>query len=57
MQSIFSNASWSVWKTLIEEDRPKGKTPPKNLRRTIFAIFWRYQNGAKWRSIPIKSGP
>ena len=37
--------------------RPHGKTPPKQLRRTISAIFWRHQNGAKWRSIPAELGP
>jgi transposase len=31
--------------------------PPKALRRTISAIFWRHQNGAKWRSIPAELGP
>jgi hypothetical protein len=35
--------------------RPHGKTPPRNLRRTIEAILWRHQNGgvlhgsARWR--------
>ncbi len=42
---------------LIEEVRPHGKTPPKELRRTISAIFWRHQNGAKWRGIPAELGP
>ena len=37
--------------------RPRGKTPAKELRRTISAIFWRHQNGAKWRSIPSELGP
>ena len=57
MQSVFSDAAWSVWEPLIEEVRPKGKTPPKNLRRTISAIFWRHQNGAKWRALPFEFGP
>ncbi|GBQ58772.1 transposase [Komagataeibacter swingsii DSM 16373] len=57
MQSVFSDAAWSVWEPLIEEVRPKGKTPPKNLRRTISAIFWRHQNGAKWRALPPEFGP
>ncbi|MHC0614028.1 transposase [Komagataeibacter oboediens] len=57
MQSVFSDQAWSVWKPLIEEVRPKGKTPPRNLRRTISAIFWRHQNGAKWRAIPDEFGP
>jgi transposase len=53
---ILSDAVWAVWEPLIEAVRPRGKTPPKELRRTISAIFWRHQNGAKWRSIPAELG-
>jgi len=42
---------------LIEACRPKGKTPPQDLRRTIAAILWRHENGAKWRAIPADLGP
>jgi transposase len=42
---------------LIEACRPKGKTPPQDLRRTLSAIVWRHQNGAKWRAIPADLGP
>ena len=42
---------------LLEACRPKGKTPPQDLRRTISAIVWRHQNGAKWRAIPAELGP
>jgi transposase len=54
---VFTDAAWAIWEPLIEEVRPHGKTPPKELRRTISAIFWRHQNGAKWRSIPAELGP
>ena len=54
---VFADAAWAVWEPLIEEVRPRGKTPPKELRRTISAIFWRHQNGAKWRSLPAELGP
>jgi transposase len=54
---VFTDATWSVWEPLIEAVRPRGKTPPKELRRTISAILWRHQNGAKWRSIPAELGP
>jgi transposase len=53
----FTDAEWAVWEPLIEAVRPQGKTPPKELRRTIAAIFWRHQNGAKWRAIPTELGP
>src|SRR3954468_11388155 len=33
------------------------RTAPKDLRRTISAIVWRHQNGAKWRAIPADLGP
>jgi transposase len=45
------------WAPLIAEVRRRGKTPPKELRRTIWVIFWRHRNGAKWRSIPAELGP
>src|SRR3954468_5872835 len=54
---ILTDAAWAVWEPLIEAVRPRGKTPPKDLRRTISAIFWRHQNGAKWRAIPAELGP
>ena len=53
----FTDDAWAAWEPLIEEVRPRGKTPPKELRRTISAIFWRHQNSAKWRSIPAELGP
>jgi transposase len=54
---IFTDEAWALWEPLIEAVRPNGKTPPKELRRTVSAIFWRHQNGAKWRSIPAELGP
>ncbi len=48
---------WAALEPLIEACRPKGKTPPQDLRRTIEAIVWRHRNGAKWRSIPAELGP
>ncbi len=41
----------------MEICRPKGKTPPQDLRRTLSAILWRHQNGAKWRAVPEELGP
>jgi transposase len=54
---VFTDEGWAKWFPLIEEVRPRAKTPPRNLRRTISAIVWRHQNGAKWRSIPAELGP
>jgi transposase len=52
-----TNAQWHALEPLIEEVRPRGRTPPKDLRRTISGIVWRHLNGAKWRSIPAELGP
>jgi hypothetical protein len=54
---VSKGAIWAVWEPLIEEMRLHGKTQPKGLRRTISAILWRHQNGAKWRCIPDDLGP
>src|SRR5437764_15495064 len=51
------DAQWMKLEPLIEACRPKGKTPPQDLRRTISAILWRHENGAKWRAIPADLGP
>ena len=53
---MLSDAQWGELEPLIEACRPRAKTPPKELRRTISAILWRHQNGAKWRAIPEKLG-
>jgi len=54
---MLADAQWTTLEPLIEACRPKGKTPPQDLRRTISAILWRHQNGAKWRAIPAELGP
>ena len=54
---MLTDAQWAKLEPLIEACRPKGKTPPRDLRRTISAILWRHQNGAKWRSVPSELGP
>ena len=54
---MLSDGQWALLEPLIEACRPKGKTPPQDLRRTLLAILWRHQNGAKWRSVPSELGP
>ena len=54
---MLTDGAWMNLEPLIEACRPKGKTPPQDLRRTISAILWRHQNGAKWRAIPADLGP
>src|SRR3954467_2108430 len=54
---MLADAHWMKLEPLIETCRPKGKTPPQDLRRTLSALVWRHQNGAKWRAIPAELGP
>ncbi len=54
---VLTDPEWAALAPLVEECRPKGKTPPQDLRRTIEAILWRHQNGAKWRAVPTELGP
>jgi transposase len=54
---MLTDAQWAMLEPLIEICRSRGKTAPQDLQRTISAIFWRHQNGAKWRSVPCELGP
>ena len=54
---VFTDAEWSLVEPLVEACRPHAKVPPSNLRRTVEAIVWRCQNGAKWRAVPAALGP
>ena len=54
---VLTDEQWLALAPLIEECRPRGKTQHHDLRRTIEAIIWRHQNGAKWRSLPAELGP
>ena len=54
---MVSDAQWALLEPLIEACRPNGKPPPQDLRRTLSAILWRHQHGAKWRAVPEELGP
>src|SRR4051812_13312788 len=54
---MLTDTQWGRLEPLVEQCRPKGKTPRQDLRRTLSAIVWRHQNGAKWRAIPAELGP
>ena len=54
---VLTNAQWEVLAPLIEACRPPHKTEHHDLRRTIEAIIWRHDSGAKWRQIPAALGP
>ena len=53
---MLTDAQWTLLEPLIEVCRPHAKVPPRHLRRTMGAILWRHDNGAKWRSIPAELG-
>jgi transposase len=55
--AVLTDAQWEVLAPLIEACRPPDKTNHHDLRRTIEAIIWRHDNGAKWRQIPAALGP
>ena len=54
---VLTDAQWKVLAPLIETCRPPHKTEHHDLRRTVEAIIWRHDNGAKWRQLPADLGP
>jgi transposase len=54
---MLTDERWAMLEPLIEVCRPAAKVPPQHLRRTISAIVWRHDNGAKWRAVPAELGP
>ena len=54
---MLTDAQWAVLEPLIEAVRPPAKVPLRHPRRTISAILWRHDNGAKWRAVPAELGP
>jgi transposase len=54
---VLTDARWNALEPLLNEVRPWAARPIREFRRTIEAIVWRHENGAKWRSIPAELGP
>jgi transposase len=54
---VLTDEQWSVLEPLLAAVRPRAPQPIRRFRRTIEAIVWRLQNGAKWRAIPAELGP
>ncbi len=54
---MLTDEQWAVLEPLIEAVRPLAKVPLRHMRRTISAILWRHDNGAKWRAVPAELGP
>ena len=53
---VLTDARWWVLEPLIEACRSHRETQRRDLRRTMEAIIWRRQNGAKWRAVPTEYG-
>ncbi len=54
---VLADEQWRELEPLLNEVRPRAARPIREFRRTIEAIVWRQQNGAKWRAIPAELGP
>ena len=48
------DAQWMSLEPLIEACRPKGKTPPQDLRRTISAIVWAQQGRGRLPGLDLR---
>ena len=57
MMQVLTDAQWAKFEAAIAAVGLRGARPRKEDRRTIEAIIWRLDNGAKWRSIPAERGP
>jgi transposase len=54
---VLTDAQCAALEPLVQACRPHHKTEHHDLRRTVEAVIWRCQNGAKWRSVPAELGP
>lgn len=53
---VLTDAQWAKFEAAIAAVKIRGARPRVEDRRTIEAIIWRLDNGAKWRSIPTELG-
>jgi transposase len=53
---VLTDAQWAKFEAAIAAAGLRGARPRKEERRTIEAIIWRLDNGAKWRSMPAELG-
>ena len=56
MMQVLSDAEWAKFEAAIVAANIRGARPRVEDRRTIEAIIWRIDNGAKWRAIPAEFG-
>lgn len=53
---VLTDTQWVKFEAAIAAVNIRGARPRVAERRTIEAIIWRLDNGAKWRSIPTELG-
>ena len=53
---VLTDAQWAKFEAAITAANIRGARPRVEDRRTVDAIIWRLDNGAKWRSIPSEFG-
>src|SRR3954447_806502 len=65
MGMVLTDERWAALAPLLEACRPKGETPPRDLRRAVGAVVWRSRGGAQRpgeargtrRAVPAELGP
>ena len=55
--SDLTDAEWQIIEPLLPPDKPVGRPPTVSLRAVLDAIFYRADNGIKWRAMPIDFPP
>jgi hypothetical protein len=55
--SDLTDAEWQIIEPLLPPDKPIGRPPEVDLRDVVDAIFYRADNGIKWRAMPIDFPP
>ncbi|WP_187371298.1 transposase [Methylobacterium oryzihabitans] len=54
---MLTERQWTTLEPLLDLCRPRGKTPPHDLRGTVEAILWRHCHRENWRAVPPHYGP
>jgi transposase len=55
--SDLKDAEWLIIERLLPPDKLIGRPPEVDLRQVLNAIFYRADNGIKWRAMPIDFPP
>jgi transposase len=50
--SDLTDAEWEIIEPLLPDDKPVGRLREVDLREVLNAIYYRADNGVKWRNLP-----